>query len=289
MKKILLDSNIIIKYPKLLALKIPDTEFVTTIDVLSELNERRNSPKSALNDRNKLIDDAIADGRVELINNTLPAIQKYAREFPHRNLSFGDVSLVSTALFLKEKAEIQIATIDKAIIDLSSSLGYSILHDDEIQLFLQLFPLLEKQKDKLAKKVANYESLEKRSLWLSIATSLLTALAGIFTGNFFKVLLAHINVIGLSLIFFVTGIVFFLWREKFRFSYGLFEFLIGFGAIVMTLYNDGFDYIKLINNPEVDIKLIGGLYIMVRGQDNIVKGLNGTKVGVYLKEKFGIG
>ena len=40
---------------------------------------------------------------------------------------------------------------------------------------------------------------------------------------------------------------------------------------------------------DFSIKYLGGLYIMVRGQDNIVKGLAKTRTGEILKYKYKIG
>lgn len=68
----------------------------------------------------------------------------------------------------------------------------------------------------------------------------------------------------------------------------MFEFAIGFAKIVITLVPANFDY-KILANLDTDINLLGGLYIMVRGQDNIVKALKWSKFGVYLNEKLQLG
>ncbi|GKQ75932.1 hypothetical protein KAM447_24400 [Aeromonas caviae] len=55
------------------------------------------------------------------------------------------------------------------------------------------------------------------------------------------------------------------YRERFRLSYGIFEFIVG---VIMTYYIffPNFDYSKL--GPVEAIQILGGLYVMVRGLNN---------------------
>ncbi len=69
----------------------------------------------------------------------------------------------------------------------------------------------------------------------------------------------------------------------------MFEFIIGVLAIIVIFSSNNFDFSKVTFNLDFNIKLLGGLYIMVRGQDNIVRAIKDTKYGLYLKDKFGIG
>ena len=50
--QLFLDTNILIKYPKILSLKIPETDIFTTTDVLSEVGYRaENSVSGTLFDK----------------------------------------------------------------------------------------------------------------------------------------------------------------------------------------------------------------------------------------------
>src|SRR5690554_2164620 len=112
MKKIIVDTNILIKYPKLLGLNIKDTTFIITSGVLSELNANEHS----VNERASLIDQAVLDGSVQIINSSLLEIRNYENNIPPGTLSTTDLSLVSTAIFYREQGnEVQIASFDRDI------------------------------------------------------------------------------------------------------------------------------------------------------------------------------
>lgn len=69
----------------------------------------------------------------------------------------------------------------------------------------------------------------------------------------------------------------------------MFEFLVGVVAIIALFSPNEFDFKAINFNLDFNIKLVGGLYIMVRGQDNIVKSQKDKKFGLWLKDKYGIG
>ncbi|MVM31195.1 hypothetical protein GO755_14225 [Spirosoma sp. HMF4905] len=102
-----------------------------------------------------------------------------------------------------------------------------------------------------------------------------------------NLIVSTFEVWGILLAIFFISIVLFIAREKIRLAYGIFEFLVGFIS-VFFVDPHGITCIKVRLDTNLSIKLLGALYIMVRGLDNIVKGLQGRKSGVWLKEKLGI-
>lgn len=66
-------------------------------------------------------------------------------------------------------------------------------------------------------------------------------------------------------------------------SYGVFEFFIG---LIMTYYVffPDFSYEKI--TVVEGIQIIGGLYVMVRGMDNLSKGVEGTRFETMWKKIF---
>lgn len=81
----------------------------------------------------------------------------------------------------------------------------------------------------------------------------------------------------------MLGIGLYWYRERFRLSYGIFEFIVG---VIMTYYIffPNFDYSKL--GPVEAIQILGGLYVMVRGLDNVGKGTEGTRIEQLWKKLF---
>lgn len=288
MKKVLLDTSIIIRYPKILGLKDNDSIFVITIDVLTELNHRTNA--SWNNNLGALIDQAVEDGTVEIINSSLPKIQKHQNSIPKATLSETGTSILAAALFFKEEGQhVQIASSDRDIQIVCQRLSIDILRHDEIQLKLQLYSQGDDAPTPLIKEISAFEKKERLRLIWQILIGLGFAVLGAIIIEYFRSILSTIHIWGILFLFLVIAIGLFFWREKKQLSYGVFEFIVGFLAIIVVLSPVEFDYQEVISDVELDIKVLGGLYIMVRGQDNIVKGLRGHTYGVFLREKIGLG
>jgi len=93
---------------------------------------------------------------------------------------------------------------------------------------------------------------------------------------------------GTTILILLLGISLFVFREKQKVSYGITEFILG--AITAIYYLPFWsDYSQIVEHSDTSLKIAGGLYIMVRGQDNIIKGLQGTKLGLQIKTLTGVG
>jgi hypothetical protein len=80
------------------------------------------------------------------------------------------------------------------------------------------------------------------------------------------------------------GIALYWVRERFRLLYGIFEFFVGVTmackSLLPHLDTSG-------GNLTFGIKVLAGLYVAVRGLDNIGKGCEGTRLQPYWKRIFG--
>lgn len=83
----------------------------------------------------------------------------------------------------------------------------------------------------------------------------------------------------------VTGILFYIIRCRFRFLYGLTEFFVGMFTAIKV-------FIPLLNfnniNTTIDtsLKVLGGIYIIIRGMDNIEKSMENSKKIIKWKRFF---
>jgi hypothetical protein len=77
----------------------------------------------------------------------------------------------------------------------------------------------------------------------------------------------------LAVLFLAAGIFVFLLRNRYRLGYGVTEFLVGAFTGLRVLWPK-FDMTHL--EWEQILKVAAGIYIIVRGLDNIGKGLEGT-------------
>jgi hypothetical protein len=328
MTNIILDTNIIITYPKLLGLTIPDITFIVPIDVIIELNSRAQLRGKNYDDRVDLIEKGANQGTVSILNTDLPAFKKYHEAVKSVKIAGADIAIIATALTFLEKNEIaKIATLDREIITIAKEQGIEILPKEEIEELLLKFekPIDKKAEFKeflevlfealvgifpffylikiLLKPLINLKKIEIPSIQGKILfferKETASLVAGILIGAFLMLIAIliyfnlgsiteTINIWGTILLILLCGIILFIFREKQRFSYGVFEFLVGAFSIILLFLSDDFDYQKIKFNLDFSIKLLAGMYIMVRGQDNIVRSLKDTKVGIKLK-KYGIG
>ena len=81
----------------------------------------------------------------------------------------------------------------------------------------------------------------------------------------------------------LVGLLFFWWREHSRLSYGLFEAMVGLLIASQSIVTLPAPY-EL--STAKSIQLLGGLYVMVRGLDNIDRGIDDTRLGIWWKHLF---
>ncbi len=290
MRKIILDTNILLRQPRVLGLDIPDTEFLIPLEVIEELNVRAQNRGANFDRRIDLIEKANLQGTVSIINVDTQTIQQYHELFKSTKLSSVDISILAIALNLKNKGEnVYVATQDKDILKVAHDNNIGILSEVDANDLFSKFIEPETESETIQKEIISYENKEKFNLWTGILIGIVaTLIATLIYKNIDKIL-STINVWGTITVILLAGIGLFIFREKKRFSYGVFEFLVGVVAIITLFSPNDFDFTTINFNLDFNIKLVGGLYIMVRGQDNIVKSQKDKKFGLWLKDKYGIG
>ena len=81
----------------------------------------------------------------------------------------------------------------------------------------------------------------------------------------------------------LAGLLFFWGRERDHLSYGLFEVMIGLLISSQSIVTLPSPY-EL--STAKSIQLVGGLYVMVRGFDNIDRSIEDTRLGGWWKRLF---
>lgn len=81
----------------------------------------------------------------------------------------------------------------------------------------------------------------------------------------------------------LAGLLFFWWRERDHLSYGLFEVMVGLLIASQSIVTLPAPY-EL--STAKSIQLVGGLYVMVRGFDNIDRSIEDTRLGGRWKRLF---
>lgn len=282
MTNIILDTNIIIRFPQILGLSIENTKLLIPISVVDELNFVGKQKNSIID----LIDDSLKSGNVQIVD-TLSLFKEYRERITNSKLSVVDRSLLALALSLKDKKQdVKIATQDKVIQLTATEYNIGFLNWDSVLELLKS----KKSKDEtpLNSKIANYEKKNLRSYITGILTGIISSvLASVIFKNL-QLILSTINIWGTIILILLLGVGLFIYREKQRLSYGIFEITVGVIAIISLFTPVDFSYKELTFDLNFNLKLLGGLYIMVRGQDNVLKAIRNKKLGLWIKDKIGI-
>jgi hypothetical protein len=274
----LLDTNAILHSPEVLA-SARHSKLVIPRAVFGELTNRgrehiRNVVASfvaeALNAGAEVLDPP------QHLNTEPIASDRHAQR-----LSSADMEIARTAIGLSEKSiPVCVVTLDQALRIFLSSRSIRSITPSEF-----LSERTGNQTDAaLLTSAQSFTSVQKRYMWLSGGAGAVGALAATAVYLNAAYLINTVSVWGTVIALPVLGIFLFWWRQRFRLSYGVFEFLVG---VMMSLYVffPAFDFkaLGLLHGLQV----LAGLYVMVRGLDNLGIGLQGTRIEPLWKRVFG--
>lgn len=322
MESIILDSSVLIRYPKLLATRNPHIELLIPSEVLSEMAKAPFVQK-VFNDRAKLIELAQREGVVKVLPPQ-PVVTATTMLADAGLGADADSILFYATEKLDQQQPVKVATLDKKLSSVLRRLGIEILPPEELKAVLSKFAIatspgrnrflegtkwalrwfessylwflpqslkrrIQRRMESLEAQVILFERKEFASLLWQLTISAVVLIVGALVLKNMHTIVRTINVWGTIVLIFFIGIGLFVLREKQRFSYGLAEFAFGVITIIKLFMPSDFSYEAMQFNLDNDIRLIGGLYIMVRGQDNILKAIKGTRFGSYLKARWNLG
>lgn len=131
------------------------------------------------------------------------------------------------------------------------------------------------------KSVKAFASKQLALVLASGAGGIVVAALAIFAFHFRSYFIATFTVGGSVFLFCSLSFILFWFRQKHRIPYGIAEWIVG---AVMTIYAL---YFTTSSGMVVQgIQILGGLYAMVRGLDNLGKGLQRTKFGELWEKCF---
>lgn len=280
---IILDTSVIQVDPQLLAQNVPG-KFLVPDTVIGELFKRRKSISSE--NLHNLISKAVAANRLEIVSTVSnPELQSLMGIVIPPNLDGADIDIYRLALLSAQREGPENVVVITRDLFLRKALG--------AQGIKSFVPTEWRQKNAEA---SRNEVIEKAAVgYLSNVRKILvvgvgyTAIAlGIALPIFYNLslLIAITPVVVIFLLIPLFGISLYALRQWQRFGYGLFEFIVG--AIVC--YSVIFPDFKL-DSPQVSnltqiLQIAGGLYVIVRGLDNIGKATENTQYEALWKRFF---
>jgi rRNA-processing protein FCF1 len=268
MTKILPDTNVLLSNPEILSRSAPGVEFLVLSEVLDELRAAGAHYKGT-QDVARVVYDAIERGNAKLLDaSSLLSPGEYAQSRSSADL----LLLKSLAAFDERHESAFVASNDGQLRHVARDVGLDVRGSQETLAFLA-----EQNATTVPELRASADATKRRSLQYTVR-SFLAAVAGSALANLaieqLDVIVRTINIWGTTIALPLLGVGFYLIRAKYRLTYGFIEFIVGLISALRVFLPD-FRYAAL---DELSIlQIVGGLYIMVRGMDNIGKGLGGTR------------
>jgi rRNA-processing protein FCF1 len=247
MRLFVLDSSSLRRDPGILSLEKSDVRFVVPSGILTELNRGEAIPA--------LIQEAVGLGTATI----------------KETVTFGERAVLEAAHALqKEGREVVVVSEDREIRRFVGSFGIKVENSKECREDLQGSGV-NIELEKSAKKIPRGERIGL--ILQSLGGFVLNYLAHLVWDKR-SLITKSANVWGTLLLILASGILLYCLRSRFRLTYAVLEILIGFATAASVFY-PSFDYKAL--DALALLRILGGLYIMVRGQDNISKALEGTR------------
>jgi hypothetical protein len=275
----IIDTSVLIQHPQILS-RAGNRKLVIPRVVMEELSHRGKASKWA--DIAELVASSVPTGvkiaeAPQKLKNELIQSDKNAQR-----LNGADFGIARIAIAYAEEQGIDtpcVVTNDK-------NLAYFLSSRNIISMTGHEF-IGESKGDSLNKDIevraVKVVSSQRRYIIFSFFLGVVFTAAGDAIYSNFEVLVSTITVWGTMVGLPFLGLVLFWYREHFRLSYGTFEFCVG---LIMSYYVffPEFSYNGL--GVTDGIQILGGLYVMVRGLDNIGKGLSGTRLEYLWKKVF---
>src|SRR5262245_26384183 len=268
MTKILLDSSILLSNPEILSRSAADVEFLVLPQVLDEVREAGRHYKGT-EDILRLVHDAIGRGSVKLLD---AATVLGPDESAETARDTDGMLLQVLEQFDAQNESAFIASNDGQLTHVVRDAG---LDGRSAQKTLSF--LAERQATTLQDIRAKADATKQRSFRYAVRSFLSSVVVSLLVNvayEYRNTILRTINIWATVVAVPAVGVGFYWLRARYRLTYGFVEFLIGLIS-ALRVFVPTVDY-RTLDQANM-LQVVGGIYIMVRGMDNIGKGVGGTR------------
>lgn len=273
MKRIIIDSNIILSDPELLAQKPTNAKLIIPDLVLKEIRNidaHGRFPSDLL----EIIYKSAGEDYIEIID-TISFLEQKEQKMYGRN---SDVDFIKFCKSYKKLfPETLIATDDRALNVYAKENNLEVINSSSLKNKWFTDPV---KSERLSDEIKNLSKRFNRRLVLSFIAGImftLTIISAFYLSDF---IISYFNIWGTILLFMVIGLLSFYARSKWSLMYGIVEFLVGLFASLVSFLPD-FNFESIEYKPTIFITILAGIYIMVRGLSNIEKGIQATSIEYY--------
>jgi rRNA maturation endonuclease Nob1 len=273
------DSNVILQYPEVLA-RIEGKKVVLPQSVLDELHVAK--VRGVQGRIQQLVADAIAKGIHVARTPESSVLEMIASDRNALRLNGADISIAALAIEYAAKmgkAAVVVVTADRGLTSFLSSKGIrsitgaAFLSEPSLgQADIQI---------QAATRAIVFKQWGYIALCLAFAISVL--IPAIFAFRHISEIISAFHVWGFFSGILLLGVLFYWLREHVQLTYGVVEYVIGASTTYYVLFQKHspwqFGYSDAFG-------ILGGLYVMVRGLDNVGKGFVGTRIEPFWKRIF---
>ncbi|CAH1202954.1 hypothetical protein PAECIP111891_02164 [Paenibacillus allorhizoplanae] len=270
MKKIILDTNIIFKFPEVLSFEERNVEFIIPNNVLIELKastKRRNSDFQRISD---LVDEAIERKFVRVVDSSTIPIDQSILKFINKGIDYSDALTLNLLKSFTEKSpkneKVILSTEDKKMVEVAESQNLQAVNINNLKIELE-----ETQKNQeLENKATKISKISKKFFILNVFIGIVISFSASIVIDNIDFFISKMYIWVTLTCLLISSVILYSFRSKLRLGYGIAEFLVGFYIGSRVFYPD-FDLSKLTQDSYLQI--LGAVFIMIRGLDSINAGL----------------
>jgi hypothetical protein len=196
--------------------------------------------------------------------------------------SENDAKLVVLAnKYLKNKQKVFLVSDDGRLINLAEKYKIPIISLIEFHRIIDDFKKISLSSLKQNETIKKY-SLRKWAIELLIAILSGFLINTIWTN--FEYIYISVSIFLIIITLILLSYIFYLMRTHFRTTYGFIELFFGF-ILSFSIFNEKGYVLAELTSFDI-IKLVAGIYVMVRGIDNFEKGVQGTYLEPFIAKIF---
>lgn len=270
----LLDTNVLVRRPRLLARADAAARFLIPVSTIDELSAQGHGTNAGPLHR---VLSAAADTGVELIDPPRP-LPPFLPSAPDFRLDTYDIAILGTLLKLQSDPtrKVSLVTEDRLLRKAAIQIGLEAISLDELQQSLEGSQTTTESplNFEVEEEVEKYEKSERSNILKAVAIAALAfGIAVVLRSNSQQIFSLFASTprffIGLSAA--LCGAILFWFRQRYRTSYGLLETLVG-----AWISANAFPLQSSLDVAS-GLQVLGGLYVVVRGLDNVGNGLKGSR------------
>lgn len=275
MTHIILDTNVIINYPEILSYKKAKTKLIVPDLVFKQILDFQSPRRNQLAD---LLNKAQAEGTIYFSATAKPETKLVGNV----RVDFTDFTITGYAKYLQEQGntDVILATDDKQLIVFASTNGIKTYNSSDL---LNFFGTSPEKNNTISNEADDIDRKENWSFLINLILAILLLIGFVFfIRNFGDIIDKYSNILWIIFLV-IIGFGLYEVRLKRRQLYGFVE--IGFGILTLVIvFYPGL----ILTNWDFYLKIIAGLYVIVRGLDNLYIGSEKKRLGTILKKLFSL-